>query len=59
VGRRFADYVVADGEFATAPFLRVAGDLGLRVVAKLKGNLPELSAAAQARFNAQPPDLDD
>jgi hypothetical protein len=57
VGRRFADYVVADGEFATAPFLHVAGELGLRVVARLKGNLPELFAAAQARFSAQPPAL--
>ena len=28
VGRRFADYVVVDGEFATAPFLHVADDLG-------------------------------
>ena len=26
-GRRFADYVVADGEFARAPFLHDAGDL--------------------------------
>ena len=57
VGRRFADYVVVDGEFATAPFLHVAGDLGVRVVARLKGNLPELFAAAQARFAAQPPTL--
>ena len=55
VGRRFADYVVADGEFATAPFLHVAGDLGLRVVARLKGNLPELYATAQARFAARAP----
>ncbi len=55
VGRRFADYVVVDGEFATAPFLHVAGDVGLRVVARLKGNLPELFAAAQARFATQPP----
>lgn len=55
VGRRFADYVVADGEFATAPFVHVAGDLGLHVVARLKGNLPELFAAAQARFTGQPP----
>jgi hypothetical protein len=57
VGRRFADYVVADGEFATAPFLHVAGELGLRVVARLKGNLPALSTAAQARFSTQPPTL--
>jgi len=55
VGRRFADYVVVDGEFATAPFLHRAGALGLRVVARLKGNLPELCAAAQARFARQPP----
>lgn len=55
VGRRFADYVVADGEYATAPFLHAAGDLGLRVVARLKDNLPELSAAAQARFTGQAP----
>lgn len=55
VGRRFADYVVVDGEFATAPFLHRAGDLGLRVVARLKANLPELSAAAQARFAGQAP----
>lgn len=57
VGRRFADYVVVDGEFATAPFLHVAGDVGLRVVARLKANLPELFAAAQARFTGQPPTL--
>jgi len=57
VGRRFADYVVADGEFATAPFLHVAGDLGLHVVARLKDNLPTLRAAAAARFTTQPPTL--
>ncbi len=57
VGRRFADYVVVDGAFATAPFLHVAGELGMRVVARLKANLPELFAAAQARFAAQPPTL--
>lgn len=55
VGRRFAQYVVVDGEFATAPFLHLAGEPGLRVVARLKGNLPELSTAAQARVTAQPP----
>lgn len=54
-GRRFADYVVIDGEFARAPFLHEAGDLGLGVVARLKGNLPELFAAAQKRFRDQPP----
>jgi len=47
LGRRFADYVVADGDFATAPFLHDADDLGLYVVARLKSNLPDLYAAAQ------------
>ena len=50
LGRRFADYVVVDGEFATAPFLHTVGDLGLSTVARLKGNLPELYEAAQRRF---------
>lgn len=57
VGRRFADYVVVDGEFATAPFLHAASDLGVRVVARLKANLPTLFAAAQARFAGEPPTL--
>jgi hypothetical protein len=48
VGRRFPGYDVVDGEFPTAPFLHGARDLGLRVVARLKGNLPELFAAPQA-----------
>ncbi|MGB7592859.1 MAG: transposase [Terriglobia bacterium] len=55
LGPRFADYVVVDGEFATAPYLHAVGDLHLRVVARLKGNLPELNQAAQQRFSAQPP----
>jgi hypothetical protein len=55
LGSRFAAYVVVDGEFATAPFLHAAGDVGLPVVARLKANLPELWAAAQKRFAAQPP----
>jgi hypothetical protein len=54
-GRRFAAYVVADGEFARAPFLHDAGDWGLYVVVRLKGNLPELFAAAQKRFAHQAP----
>ncbi|PYM83313.1 MAG: hypothetical protein DME09_11205, partial [Candidatus Rokuibacteriota bacterium] len=57
VGPRFADYVVVDGGFATAPFLHVAGDLGLAVVARLKDNLPTVLAAAAARFATQPPSL--
>ena len=55
LGPRFAQYVVADGAYATAPFLHTAGDLGLRVVARLKGNLPELSQAAHAWFGPRPP----
>jgi hypothetical protein len=55
LGPRFADYVVVDGEFATAPFLHTVGALGLKVIARLKGNLPELFAAAQRRFAATPP----
>ena len=55
VGKRFAQYVVVDGAFATAPFLHTAGELGLRVVARLKDNLPELLAAAQQRFPSGPP----
>jgi len=55
LGRRFADYVVVDGNFAKAPFLHDAGDLGLFVVARLKNNLPELWAAAQKRFLHQAP----
>ncbi len=53
--RRFADYVVAEGEFARAPFLHDAGVRGLYVVARLKKNLLELFAAAQKRFRRLPP----
>jgi hypothetical protein len=38
LGARFIDYVVVDGEFATAPFLHAAGKAGWPVVARLKGN---------------------
>ena len=55
LGRRFADYVVADGNFAKAPFLHDAGNLGLSVVVRLKNNLPELFAAAQKKFLHQAP----
>ncbi len=55
LGPRFADYVVADGEYARAPFLEEANDLGLHVVIRLKGNLPELLASARKRFRDQPP----
>jgi hypothetical protein len=55
LGTRFADYLVADGEYARAPFLHAAGNLGLRVIVRLKANLPELFQAAQQRFTHQPP----
>lgn len=57
LGRRFAQYVVADGLYASAPFLHAAGALGLRTVVRLKENVPTLLAAAQARFTTQPPAL--
>lgn len=55
LGKRFAQYVVVDGGFATAPFLHTAGELGLAVVARLKDNLPELLGAARRRFAAGSP----
>ena len=57
LGARFADYLAVDGEFATAPFLHACDDLGLPVIARLKGNLPELYQAAQKRFFQQPAKL--
>ena len=55
LGVRFADYLVVDGEFATAPFLHAAGRAGVPVVARLKDNLPELLAAVEKRFGSRPP----
>ncbi|HEY1161054.1 MAG TPA: transposase [Terracidiphilus sp.] len=55
LGPRFADYVVGDGEYATAPFLHTTAEIGLPVVARLKENLPLLAAAMRARFDGQPP----
>jgi len=40
---------------ACQPFLHAAGDHGLRALVRLKGNLPTLFAAAQARFEGTPP----
>jgi hypothetical protein len=57
LGPRFADYLVVDSAYATAPFLHACDDLRLPVVARLKGNLPELSQAAQKRFCQQTPKL--
>jgi hypothetical protein len=58
LGRRFADYVVADALYAGAPFLRQLTAWGLPAVVRLKNNLPELAAAAQQRFATQPPSLE-
>jgi hypothetical protein len=55
LGPRFADYVVGDGEYATAPFLHTTEEVGLPVVARLKENLPLLAAAVRARWDGQPP----
>ena len=55
LGARFADYVVGDGEYATAPFLHTCGEVTLPVVARLKENLPSLAAAVRTRFDGQPP----
>jgi hypothetical protein len=55
LGTRFADYLVVDGAYATAPFLHAAGRASLRVVARLKSNLPELSRAVEKRFGSRPP----
>jgi hypothetical protein len=55
LGRQFADYVVGDGLYATAPFLNTATELGLYVVARLKDNLPHLYKAAQLYFRSRPP----
>jgi hypothetical protein len=59
LGPRLADYAVVDCKFATAPFLHGADELDLPVMAQLKDNLPELSAAVAARFGRQPPALID
>jgi hypothetical protein len=55
LGVRFADYVVGDGAYATAPFLHTTGEVGLPVVARVKEHLPMLAAAVRARFDDQPP----
>jgi hypothetical protein len=55
LGARFADYLVVDGGYATAPFLHAAGDVGLPIVARLKSNLPELLQAVEKRFASAPP----
>lgn len=56
LGARFADYLVADGLYAAAPFLNRVGQLGLRAVVRLKANVPDLLRAVEARFGGRPPD---
>jgi len=55
LGRRFADYVVGDGLYATAPFLNLATELGLYAVCRLKDNVPTLLADAMRTFAYRPP----
>ena len=55
LGPRFADYLVGDSEYSTAPFLHATEAAGLPVVARVKENLPTLAAAVRARFDGQPP----
>jgi hypothetical protein len=55
LGPRFADYLVTDGEYATAPFLHAAGRAGIPVVARLKDNLPELCQSVERRFAGSRP----
>jgi len=55
LGPRFADYAIGDSLYANAPFLHLAGDLGLNVVVRLKANLRELHAAVQTRFDGMKP----
>lgn len=55
LGRGFADYLVVDGGFATAPFLHAATALHMPIIARLKGNLPSLLQQAEQRFHLEPP----
>jgi hypothetical protein len=57
LGVRFADYVVADGKYATAPFCHLADEFGLRVVIRLKDNVPTLLSQAERRFLFAPPSV--
>lgn len=55
LGPRFVNYLVVDAGFATSTFLHATASLGLPVVARLKDNLPELSAAVEKRFGTRRP----
>jgi hypothetical protein len=54
LGKRFADYVVVDALYAGAPFIELVGRCTLRVIARLKDNLPLLYEAAKKRFESRP-----
>jgi len=55
LGARFADYLVVDGGYATAPFLHASDRAGIPIIARLKDNLPELSQSVERRFAAASP----
>jgi hypothetical protein len=55
LGARFAQYVLGDSLYASAPFLHAVGDRGMHAVVRLKANVPTLFAAAHTRFNGTPP----
>jgi len=55
LGPRFADYLVADAEYATSTFLHATVEAGVPVIARLKDNLPDLAAKVKRRFDGQPP----
>ena len=53
LGKQFADYVVADGAYASAPFIHLARKLGLNIVIRLKGNVPTLFEQAMTRYKSK------
>ena len=48
---------MVDAKFATAPFVHTSKEMGIPAIARLKANLPALSAAVEARFSNQPPTM--
>ncbi|MGB7760025.1 MAG: hypothetical protein WBL61_09360 [Bryobacteraceae bacterium] len=55
LGPRFADCVVGDGEYATAPSCTPPTQSACRWWPASKENLPLLAAAVRARFDGQSP----
>lgn len=55
LGSRFADYLVVDAGYASSPFLHLARELHLPVLARLKDNLPELSGEVERCFGHRRP----